>query len=626
MECGGFTFLEMMKPLAIVFVIAFGILAVCTRRDMWSWITTVDHKRVGILYGLSALLFMVIGGTEALLMRTQLLMPNNEFLSAKIYNGMVTMHGTTMIFLVIMPLSAAFFNYLTPLMIGARDVAFPRLNALSYWIFLFGGLLMHCSFIVNQIPNSGWFGYANLTSCQYTADASVDFWAMGLQVLGLASLIAAINFFVTILNMRAPGMTLLKMPIFIWTTLVTQVLLIFALPVITIALVMITFDRKFGTGFFNPGQGGDVLMWQHLFWVFGHPEVYILILPGMGIVSEILATFSKKPLFGYSVMVYSSCAIGFLGFAVWAHHMFTVGMGPWANAIFSAATMLIAVPTGVKIFNWIMTLWGGHIRFTTANLFAISFIAMFTMGGLSGIMHSSPPIDSQHQDSYFVVAHFHYVLYGGSIMALFGGIYYWFPKISGRYMNETLGKIQFWLYMIGFNLTFFPMHFLGVQGMPRRNFTYAADQGWNLWNLVCTMGAYMTAVGGIVFAVNVLYGLFRGKKAVGDDWNGRTLEWAISSPPPIYNFAVEPTVSHLDEWWHLKYDENGKRRPGVEIEAHVDPATIHLPGPSYFPILLAFGILLGAVGFFVTPGGLYVSLVGVVLMIGSSYGWAFEKT
>jgi cytochrome c oxidase subunit 1 len=431
-------------------------------------------------------------------MRTQLVVPNNSFLSAYTFNGLVTMHGTTMIFLFVMPMSAAFFNFLIPLMIGARDVAFPRLNSLSFWIFLFGGLLLNFGFLINQAPRGGWFGYANLSSSEYTPDLSVDFWALGLQVVGLASLIAAINFFTTILNMRCKGMTLLKMPLFVWTTLVTQVLLILALPVITIALVMITFDRHFGTGFFNPGEGGSVILWQHLFWVFGHPEVYILILPAMGMVSEILATHAKKPLFGYTVMVYSSCAIGFLGFAVWAHHMFTTGLSVWAKTFFATATMLIAVPTGVKVLNWVMTLWGGRIRFTTANLFAMSFVAMFTIGGLSGIMHSSPPIDTQHQDTYFVVAHFHYVLYGGAVMGLFGGIFHWFPKVTGRMLNEKLGAVQFWLYMIGFNMTFFPMHFLGLTGMPRRIFTYAPDQGWNLWNAVCTAGAYITAAGGVL--------------------------------------------------------------------------------------------------------------------------------
>ena len=348
----------------------------------------------------------------------------------------------------------------------------------------------------------------------------------------------------------------------------------------------------------------------------------------MGIVSEILATASRKPLFGYTVMVYSSCAIGFLGFAVWAHHMFTVGMGPWANALFSAATMLIAVPTGVKIFNWISTLWGGKIRFTTAALYAISFVAMFTFGGLSGIMHSSPPIDTQHHDSYFVVAHFHYVLYGGAVMALFGGIYYWFPKVTGRMMNETLGKIQFWLYMIGFNVTFFPMHFLGVQGMPRRIYTYSPDQGWNLWNMVCTAGAYLTALGAFLFAINFFWSLWKGKIAGNDPWDGRTLEWSLPSPPLEHNFDVIPTVTHLDEWWHRKYSEDGKRKI-LPPAPKFDPSTIHLPNPSFWPIVLAFGILLIGTGFFLPDFGnaiaIGTSVAGALIVLGSGFAWSYEK-
>lgn len=589
-----------------------------------SWLTTVDHKRIGVMYAISAFIFFFMGGVEAVLMRTQLALPNNEFLAAGTFNGLVTMHGTTMIFLFVMPLSSAFFNYFTPLMIGAPDVAFPRLNALSYWIFLLGGLLLNFSYIVDLVPDGGWFNYANLTGPQYSPSHAIDFWVLGVQVVGLASLIASINFFVTIMNMRCKGMTLLKMPIFIWTTLVTQVLLILSLPVITVALFMMTFDRTFGTGFFDPGAGGQVIMWQHLFWIFGHPEVYILILPAMGIVSEVLPTFSRKPLFGYSVMVYSSCAIGFLGFAVWAHHMFTTGLGPWATALFSAATMLIAVPTGVKIFNWLSTLWGGHIRFTTAMLFAMSFVAMFTLGGLSGIMHSSPPIDYQHQDSYFVVAHFHYVLYGGAVMALFAGIFYWFPKVTGRYMNEPMGKIQFWMYMIGFNMTFFPMHFLGLQGMPRRIFTYASDQGWNFWNLVCTAGAYITAAGGILFFINFIHSLKWGKKAPGDAWDGRTLEWSLASPPPEYNFAIDPEVSRLDEWWHRKFDAQGKRL-NPKQQPEIDPATKHLPNPSFWPLVLAVGILLLASGPFFEAKGIGLALMGVVVILVSVYGWAFEE-
>lgn len=589
-----------------------------------SWLTTVDHKKIGIMYGAAAFFFLIFGGVEALLMRTQLAIPNADFISAQAYNGFVTMHGTTMIFLFVMPLSAAFFNFLVPLMIGAPDVAYPRMNALSFWIFLFGGLLLNYSFLVGQAPRGGWFAYANLTSKMFTPDHSADFWILGIQVVGLASLIASINFFVTIVNMRCKGMTLLKMPIFIWSTIVTQVLLFLSLPVITIALVMISVDRSFGTGFFDPGVGGSVIMWQHLFWIFGHPEVYILILPAMGIVSEILPVFSRKPLFGYSVMVYSMCAIGFLGFAVWAHHMFTTGLGAWATAFFATATMLIAIPTGVKIFNWISTLWGGQIRFTTASLFGISFICMFTLGGLSGVMHASPPIDYHHQDTYFVVAHFHYVLYGGAVMALFGGLFYWWPKVFGRMLSEPMGKIQFWLYMIGFNMTFFPMHFLGLQGMPRRNFTYAPDQGWEFWNLVCTLGSYITALGALVFVANVIWTFFKGEKAPHDPWDGRTLEWSLSSPPPEYNFAVDPEVKATDDWWRIKY-VNGKKIDNVPYQPEIDPATKHLPNPSFWPLILAAGITGIASGFFFEDIGLIVSMSGVAVTLISAYGWSYEE-
>ena len=591
-----------------------------------SWLTTVDHKRIGIMYAMAAFVFLAFGGIEALIMRTQLILPNLEVVSAATYNGLVTMHGTTMIFLFLMPLIAAFFNFLIPLMIGAADVAYPRMNALSFWVFLFGGLLLNVSFIVGQVPQVGWFAYANLTSKAYSPDYSVDFWILGIQIVGLASLISSINFFVTIINMRCKGMSFLRMPIFIWASLVTQVLLFLSLPVITVALVMITADRTFGSGFFDPGMGGSVIMWQHLFWIFGHPEVYILILPAMGMVSEILPVFSRKPLFGYPVMVYSIMSIGFLGFAVWAHHMFTTGLGPWATAFFSLATMLIAIPTGVKIFNWISTMWGGQIRFTTAALFAISFVCMFTIGGLSGIMHASPPIDYHQHDTYFVVAHFHYVLYGGAVMGVFAGIYYWFPKFFGRLLSETIGKWQFWLYMIGFNMTFFPMHFLGLQGMPRRNFTYAPDQGWEFWNVVCTIGAYITAIGGILFLVNVVYSLLRGKKSSHDPWDARTLEWSLASPPPEYNFSTDPEVNDLDGWWHEKYTSDGKRINNIPYQKLLaDPSIKHLPNPSFFPIILALGITLMASGFFFKETGLYISAAGALVTLLASYGWSYEK-
>src|SRR3990170_1110146 len=402
---------------------------------LWSWITTVDHKRIGQLYGVSAFFFFLVGGIEALIMRLQLAQPDGTLVGAQRFNELFTMHGTTMVFLAIMPMSAAFFNYMIPLLIGARDVAFPRLNALSYWVFFSGALLLHLSFLAGAVPDAGWFGYANLTSTQFSPRQSIDFWMLGLQVLGISSLMAGFNFIVTIINMRAPGMTLMRMPLFVWMSLVVQFLVVLAFPAITVALILLMFDRFFGTLFYAPAAGGDPLLWQHLFWIFGHPEVYILILPAMGIVSEVLPTFSRKPLFGYSVVVFSGIAIGFMGWGVWAHHMFAVGLGPVANSAFAASTMFIAVPTGVKIFNWLATTWGGDLRLKSPMLFALGFIGMFTIGGLSGVTHSIVPSDYQQTDTYYIVAHFHYVLFGGAIFGLFGGAYYWFPKVTGRLLH-----------------------------------------------------------------------------------------------------------------------------------------------------------------------------------------------
>src|SRR5512137_901033 len=436
------------------------------KTGLWSWITTVDHKRIGILYGATAFLFFLLGGLEAEVIRLQLAKPDNKLVTPEFYNQLFTMHGTTMIFLGVMPLSAMFFNYLIPLMIGARDVAFPRLNAFSYWVFLLGGLFLNSSFLFGAAPNAGWFGYANLTSKQFSPGLNVDFWLMGLQILGVASLAAAVNFFVTIINLRAPGMKLMRMPMFVWMSFITQVLLLLAFPVITVALIMLMFDRLFGTHFFVPAGGGDPILWQHLFWIFGHPEVYILILPAFGIISEVLPVFSRKPLFGYTFIAWSGVAIGFLSFTVCAHHMFAVGLPVIAQDFFASATTLIAIPTAVKIFNWIGTIWGGSLQFKTPMLFALGFIAMFIIGGLSGVMHASPPADLQQTDTYFVVAHIHYVLFGGSMLGIFAGLYYWFPKMTGRLLNERLGKAHFWLTLIGMNVTFFPMHFVGLLGMP----------------------------------------------------------------------------------------------------------------------------------------------------------------
>ena len=574
---------------------------------IWSWITTVDHKRIGLLYGASAFFFFLVGGIEALIMRLQLAQPDNTLVSAQRFNELFTMHGTTMVFLAIMPMSAAFFNYLIPLMIGARDVAFPRLNALSYWVFFSGALLLHLSFVAGTVPDGGWFGYANLTSNQFSPTHSIDFWMLGLQVLGISSLMAGFNFIVTIINMRAPGMTLMRMPLFVWMSFVVQFLVVLAFPAITVALILLMFDRFFGTLFYSPAAGADPLLWQHLFWIFGHPEVYILILPAMGIVSEVLPTFSRKPLFGAPVVIYSGIMIGFLGFGVWSHHMFSVGMGPVADAAFSISTMLIAVPTGVKILNWIGTLWGGRIRFSTALYFSLGFIAMFTLGGLSGVMHASPPVDLQQTDSYFIVAHFHYVLFGGSIFGLFSGVYYWWPKMFGRLLDERLGMVHFWLMMIGFNVTFFPMHFLGLIGMPRRIYTYAPDLGWNFWNLVATIGAFVIVLSFLAFIWNVIKTTRSGARAPADPWDGRTLEWTIPSPPPVYNFAVEPTVHDRDDFWIQKYGDGHGTPPRKPVPpAHVDPASIHMPPPSYWPILLA-------AAFFVTASGALVSIYQVIL-------------
>ena len=581
---------------------------------LWSWITTVDHKRIGVLYGATALGFFLIGGLEALVIRLQLMKPENTLVSPDVYNQMFTMHATTMIFLAVMPLSSAFFNFVVPLQIGARDVAFPRLNAFSYWVFLFGGLFLNLSFLMGGAPNVGWFGYSNLTSSQYSPGHGVDFWAIGLQILGIASLAAAFNFIVTIVNLRAPGMKLMRMPPFTWMTLVTSFLIILAFPVITVALVLLMFDRFTGTNFFVPGSGADPILWQHLFWLFGHPEVYILILPAMGIISEVLPTFSRKPLFGYPVVIYSGIFIGFMGWGVWSHHMFSVGLGPLADSFFALTTMLIAIPTGVKIFNWIATLWGGQLRFTTSMLFGIGFIALFTMGGLSGFMHASPPADLQQTDTYFVVAHIHYVLFGGAIMGLFAGIYYWFPKLTGRMMNETLGKWHFWLQVIAMNITFFPMHFVGLLGMPRRVFTYAPNMGFDSYNMLSTIGALMLAPAILIFVWNLITSAKNGKSAGPDPWGAPSLEWAIPSPPPVYNFGSLPRVLSLDPLWHRESRE-------AALKSNEVHGPIHMPPNSYWPMVAAFGItlLLGGMIF-----GWFVGIPGLIIILVGLYSWAFE--
>ena len=520
-----------------------------------SWLKTVDHKRIGILYLHTSLFFLVVGGMEAIIMRYQLMRPNMQAVSAETFNQLFTMHGTTMVFLVIMPLSAAFFNYLIPLQIGARDVAFPRLNAFSYWVYLLGGIFITLPIFFNVAPDGGWFSYTPLTTRAYSPGQNLNFWVLGIQILGVSSLAAAFNFATTIMNLRAPGMNLMRMPMFTWMAFVVQFLLVLAFPVITIALVFLQFDRFFGTNFYTVTAGADPLLWQHLFWVFGHPEVYILILPAFGLVSEILPTFSRKPIFGYPVMVYSGILIAFLGFGVWAHHMFAVGMGAIADSVFATTTMLIAIPTGVKIFNWIFTMWGGNLRFTVAMKYAISLVALFTIGGISGVMHASPPADLQQTDTYFIVAHFHYVLVAGSMMGLSGGIYYYYPKITGRLLSEKIGNWQFWLTFIGVNLTFMPMHWSGLYGMPRRISSYDAGQGWEIFNQMSTWGAVIQLIAGLIGVYNLWVSRKNGEIAGNDPWGAPTLEWSIPSPPPEHNFDTIPTVTSRYPLWDVKSPE-----------------------------------------------------------------------
>ena len=599
----------------------------------WSWITTVDHKRIGILYMVTAIIFFFGAGIEALVMRTQLARPDSTLVEAETFNQMFTMHALSMIFLGVMPMSVAFFNLIVPLAIGARDVAFPRLNALSYWIFLFGGLLLNGGFISGMgSPDAGWFAYANLTEEPFSKGQGMSFYALGLITLGVSSLAGAFNFLVTIINMRAPGMTLMRMPPFIWMTLVTSFLLVTAMPVITVGLIQILFDRNFGTNFFDTTAGGSPVLWQHVFWLFGHPEVYILILPAMGIVSEIIPTFSRKPLFGYHFVIFSGIVIGFMGWGVWSHHMFTVGLGNIANSVFAITTMLIAIPTGVKIFNWLGTMWGGSIRFSTPMLFALGFVAMFILGGLSGVTHASPPADAQQQDSYYIVAHLHYVLFGGSIMGLLAGIYYWFPKVTGRMLNDNLGKLHFWLVMFGSNLTFFPMHILGLVGMPRRVYTYSATSGFEAYNLLQTVGAFILAASFLIFLHNVFSSLRKGARAGKDPWDGRTLEWTIPSPPPHYNFVTIPEIHSREPAWDMKYGHDSEGAmpierpdaPGAQLynEAEEeDHPEIHMPSPSYWPIVVAAGFGIAGALFIVGP---WYSSIGLVIAMIGLYSWAAE--
>ncbi len=603
-----------------------------------SWLFTIDHKKLGIMYGVVAMFFFLVGGFEALLIRLQLAGPDGTILSADKYNQMFTMHATTMVFLFVMPMAAAFANYFVPLQIGARDVAFPRINAFGFWCFLAGGIFINTSWILGGGPDGGWFMYAPNSSVPFSPTSGIDFWGLGLQITGIASLTGAINLIVTIINMRAPGMSLMKMPIFTWMILVVQFLLLFAIPVITVALFLLMFQRNFDATFFTVEAGADPLLWQHLFWIFGHPEVYILILPSFGIVSEVLPVFSKKPLFGYPLVVFSGAAIGFVGWGVWAHHMFASGLGPISVAVFSVATMAIAIPTGVKIVNWTMTMWGGKLVFSTAMMFAIGLIVQFTIGGLSGVTHAVAPSDTQQTDTYYIVAHFHYVLFGGAILGIFSGLYYWWPKVFGKMLSEAWGKWNFWMMTIGMNLTFGPMHIVGLQGQPRRMYVHTAARNgegfFNItfWNLISSIGAFILGIGVLLFFINVFISSRRPEKAPLDPWDARSLEWLTTSPPKEHNFDAIPTVGHLDEFFHLKYEDRGEGDHHdfhqvataedliAEQAANADEH-IHLPSPSYWPLVLAISLPVMAYGVIFN---LLLMPVGAAIALAAMFGWSLE--
>jgi cytochrome c oxidase subunit I len=532
------------------------------RAWLYEWLTTTDHKKIGVLYMTSAFFFFIVGGIFALFIRAELAVPGVQFVDAETYNQLFTIHGTTMIFLFVMPMWTGLANYIVPLQVGAADMAFPRINALSFWMIPLGALLLFSGYAVGGAANAGWTGYAPLSE---QGGSGLDLWIMSLVLLGMSSVLGAINFIATIFKMRAPGLTLLRMPLFVWNSLVTSVLLLFSLPVLTAGLMALFIDRNYGGGFFDPAQGGNPVLWQHLFWFFGHPEVYILILPAFGVVTEILPVFSRKPLFGYKAFVFATASIGALGFSVWAHHMFTTGAV--FLPFFSFFTFLIAVPTGIKFFNWLATLWRGQLRFSTPMLFALGFISLFLIGGLDGAFLAVVPFDFHVQDTYWVVSHLHYVLVAGSVFGIFAALYYWFPKITGRLLDERLGKLQFVLLFVGTNLTFFPQHFLGLDGMIRRIIDYAPNPGWTEMNFASSIGAFMIAASMLPFLWNVFITLRLPPTAPDDPWDGNTLEWATTSPPPPYNFDALPPIRSERPLFDLKHGAVGAHAVAIPAAA-----------------------------------------------------------
>jgi len=586
-------------------------------RAIVDWLSTIDHKVIGLSYVTTAFIFFLLGGIEALLIRTQLVVPDGQLLDPRAYNQVFTMHGTTMVFLFGMPVLTGFGNYAVPLQIGARDMAFPRLNAFGYWAFLLGGLFLYASFLLGAAPNGGWFAYVPLTGPTYSPGINMDFWALGIIFLGMSTVAAAINFVVTIMALRAQGMTPFRMPLFVWTILVTACLMIIAIPPLSGAATLLELDRRFGTHFFDAQGGGDPLLWQHLFWNFGHPEVYILILPAMGMVSEILPVFSRKPIFGYAAVATSTVAIGFISVTVWAHHMFAVGLPLVAQGFFATSTVVIAVPTAVKIFNWIGTIWGGKVLLRPPFLFAAGFVAQFIIGGLSGVMVATVPFDWQAEDTYFVVAHLHYVLIGGTVFGTLAGFHYWLPKMTGRMLDERVGTLTFWLTFVGLNLAFFPMHISGLLGMPRRVYTYPPGLGWELPNFISTLGAYILGLAILAFVYNVVRSLYVGEPAGDDPWDAWTLEWATSSPPPPHNFHRLPPVLSARPLWDLKR----RGRPRGEAPDWIEPAESGDPVcPSHWPLVVALGLALLFAALLVSP---VWAFAGGLMCVAGIVGWTW---
>jgi cytochrome c oxidase subunit 1/cytochrome c oxidase subunit I+III len=583
---------------------------------------TVDHKRIGIRYIYTAFIFFFAAGAIALVMRVQLAQPNSHVLSPQTYNEFFTMHGTTMIFLFNTPVLAGFGNYLIPLMIGSRDMAFPRLNAFSYWVFVLSGILLYSSFVIGHAPDGGWFAYVPLTNTPYSSGINIDFWGIAVVFVGISTTVGAINFIVTIFKLRAPGMTLNRMPIYVWSMLVFSFMAIFAVPAVTVAASLLELDRLFGTSFYHVAGGGSVLLYQHLFWFWGHPEVYILFIPATGMISMIIPVFSRHRLAGYIWVATALVAVAFISFGVWVHHMFATGVPALALSFFSAVSLIITIPSGVQFFAWIGTMWKGVVQFRTAMLFAIGFLLIFLLGGITGVMVAILPFDWQVTDSYFVVAHFHYVLNGAVVFPLFGAIYYWLPKMTGKMLSERLGKISFWTMFVGFNVAFFPMHILGFLGMPRRVYTYDAGLGWDGLNMVVTIASFVFGLGALLTLFNFLWSQRHGESAPPDPWRADTLEWATTSPPPEYNFAKIPVVTSRDPLWDeepLRVAEPGpepltaltatgaleKTMPVTEGLDAKPQAVLGIPEPSYLPFIAALGV-----------GGLFVGLLVKAALIG----------